>query len=81
MKLSPYSLIHEHKLPSKLSELFKIAESTSIVGFGATKEQQTFTLLSALIDTQDTVFFEELNQELDEYFLSLSNDLLVNSAK
>lgn len=79
MKCLPCGLIHEHKLPSKLIELFKAAENTSLVGFGTTQEQQTFALLSALIDTQDTVFFEELNQELSDFLLTLSDSLLVNS--
>jgi len=47
MKSPPCGLIHEHKLPSKLFELFKVAESTSIVGFGATKEQQIFITICA----------------------------------
>jgi len=78
MKSSPYRLTHEHKLPSKLTELFKVAESTSIVGFGATKKQQDFMLLTAFLDSKNSVFLEELTQELDEYFLTLTNDLLVN---
>ena len=71
--------IHQHKLPSKLSELFQAADNTSIVGFGATQTQQEFMLLCAILNSQNSVFFEELNQELHEYFLTLSNDLLVNS--
>ena len=75
---SQHNFIHKHKLPSKLVRLLKSSESSSVVGFGATQEQQDFMLLTALLASQSTIFFEELKQELDEYFLTLSNSLQVN---
>jgi len=81
MKLTspPQTFVHKHKLPTKLLELLQSSDSSSVIGFGTTPEQQDFMLLSALLDSKNTDFFEELKHELDEYFLTLSNSLLVHS--
>jgi hypothetical protein len=78
LKISQYSVINIHKLPPKLVKLLKTAENTSIVGFGVTQEQRDFMLLSAIIANQDPVFFNELTEEVKEYFSILSESLSVN---
>lgn len=75
---SKQTFVHKHKLPSKLVELLNSSDNSSVVGFGETPEQQDFMLLSALLNSKNIDFFEELKDELDEYFLTLSNSLLVN---
>ncbi len=79
MKSAEYSIIHKHKLPPKLIELLKSSESSSIVGFGATKEQQDFMVLSAILASKNTAFFEDLTKEFDEYLVTLSHSLSVHS--
>tara|TARA_R110001592_G_C12622543_1_gene698187 strand:- start:15 stop:260 length:246 start_codon:yes stop_codon:yes gene_type:complete len=79
VKHSQYSLINIHKLPPKLVELLKSAESTSVVGFGVTQEQQDFMLLKAILENKNSDFFEGLTQEVVEYFLTLSKNLSVSS--
>tara|TARA_R110001583_G_scaffold3468_7_gene22129 strand:+ start:20789 stop:21034 length:246 start_codon:yes stop_codon:yes gene_type:complete len=79
VKHSQYSLINIHKLPPKLVELLKAAESTSVVGFGVTQEQQDFMLLKAILENKNSDFFEGLTQEVVEYFLTLSKNLSVSS--
>ena len=78
MESATYGLIHQHKLPSKLVKLLKEAEVGPIVGFGATQEQRDIMLLTAVVNSQSTAYFEELKQEFDEYFLTLSNSLIAN---
>ena len=72
MEASQNNLNHTHKLPPKLVELLKVAESTTLVGFGATEEQRDFMLLLAILDNQPADFFEALKQDINEYFLTLS---------
>lgn len=48
---------HKHKLPPKLVELLKSSDNLSVIGFGATLEQQNFMLLSALLNSKETDFF------------------------
>ena len=76
---SQQTFVHKHKLPPKLVELVKSSDSSSVVGFGTTPEQQDFMLLSAILNSKNIAFVEELKHELDEYFLTLSNSLLVHS--
>lgn len=69
------TFVHKHKLPPRLLELLQSSERSSLVGFGATQEQRDFMLVSALLNNQDTDFFQQLKQELDKYFLTLSYSL------
>lgn len=78
MKRSQNSIIHHYKLPPKLIELLKVAETTSLVGFGATQKQQDFMLLIAILSTKTPDFHYSFNKELNDYFATLSDNLSVN---
>ena len=82
MKFTPSSeqaLVHKHKLPPKLLELLQSVDHSTVIGFGSTPEQRDFMLLSALLNSQNTSFFQALKHDLDEYFFTLSDSLLVTS--
>tara|TARA_R110000744_G_scaffold257842_2_gene373216 strand:+ start:6934 stop:7179 length:246 start_codon:yes stop_codon:yes gene_type:complete len=76
MTSAEYRHIHTHKLPPKLIELLKLTERSSIVGFGTTQVQQDLMLLTAILSSKNSVFFEELSQELHDYIVTLSHSLL-----
>ena len=71
-------MISYHKLPPKVIELLKTAESTSLVGFGATQKQQDFMLLIAILSTKNPDFYNAFKTELNEYFSKLSDSLSVS---
>lgn len=77
MTLAEYRHIHTHKLPPKLVELLKLSERSSIVGFGTTQEQQDLMLLTAILSSKNSAFFEELSQELDAYTVRLTHSVLL----
>lgn len=78
MKRSQNKRIRYHKLPSKVTELLTIAEKTTLVGFGATPEQQYFMLFTAVFSMKTPDFQHKLNKELSDYFLTLSESLSVD---
>jgi hypothetical protein len=80
LKRTQNKIVRHHKLPSKVKELLQTSETTSLVGFGVTPEQQDFMFLSAILSTKTPDFHHKLNKELNDYFLTLGESLIVNQS-
>lgn len=78
MKCIQNKIVRHHKLPSKVKELLQTSETTSLVGFGVTPEQQNFMLFNAILSTKTPDFHHKFNKELSNYFFTLGESLSVN---